>query len=73
MPESAKGEALFFGGENNLIRQLRELKGRNIEIALISGTIINGKILGVFNDHILVETYRGRYHIRISALEYVRV
>jgi hypothetical protein len=73
MSEDMKGEALFFGGDNRIfIRNLREFRNKNIEVGLVSGTLIEGRLKEVFNDHILVEAFRGNYHIRLDSIEYVR-
>ncbi|WP_162991056.1 DUF2642 domain-containing protein [Biomaibacter acetigenes] len=73
MPENSKAEALLFGGENRIfLGHLREMIGSSIDVGLTSGIMISGRLVSVFVDHILVENPQGRYHIRLTTIEYVR-
>jgi len=73
LPRDVKADTLWLGSENRFIRYVKELKGRNVELGLISGTIINGQLIDVFFDHLLIEAHRGQYRVRLLAIEYIRV
>lgn len=50
---------------------MRTLLGRMVDAATWAGTV-QGTLVDVFPDHILVQTPSARYHVRLAALAFVR-